>query len=225
MRQLWDNLLERFEQRAERERWMILGVSLALICAVFDVAWIGPQSEARKKIERQFQAARSDFEQMKILAQEVSARWEVDPDRASRRRQAELVQQIAELDQRLEGRTEDLIPPERMATVLQGMLARGGDLELIRLESLPAEPLALLNAQNGAEKRVGDEPASQLYRHGFVLEFRGGYEETLRYLRAIEDQSWRLFWDGLRFEVIEYPEAHVKIELHTLSQREGWIGV
>ena len=116
---------------------------------------------------------------------------------------------------------------ENLDTVTRALdsTTAGGGLELVRLESLPAESLSLSAVGTETEKSVFDGSVDQLYRHGFVLELRGGYEATLRYLRAVEEQPWQLFWDELHFEVLEYPQARVEIELHTLGQREGWIGV
>jgi MSHA biogenesis protein MshJ len=221
----WDKMRNLFEQGSERERWMVLLACLGVIYAIFDLAWLAPQFEGRRQAEQRLEDAQSELERTKTRAQEVAALWEVDPDRVSRRRQVELKRQIAELELRLDGLTQGLIPPEHMVAVLEGILARGENLQLIRLESLPAVPLFRSSSVNPGAEEGGDQSGAQLYRHGFVLELQGGYAETLRYLRAIEEQSWQLFWDGIRFEVIDYPKANVEIKLHTLSQREGWIGV
>jgi MSHA biogenesis protein MshJ len=49
------------------------------------------------------------------------------------------------------------------------------------------------------------------------LHLEGSYLATLRYLRALEALPWEFFWDGLHFEVIEYPTARVRLDIHTLG--------
>jgi MSHA biogenesis protein MshJ len=48
---------------------------------------------------------------------------------------------------------------------------------------------------------------------------------TLRYLQALEKLPWRFFWDSVSYQVMEYPDSVVRLELHTLSLSEDWIGV
>ena len=42
---------------------------------------------------------------------------------------------------------------------------------------------------------------------------------------AFESLSWKIFWDDIKFEVDEYPNAIITITVHTISLDKGWIGV
>ena len=80
-------------------------------------------------------------------------------------------------------------------------------------------------------QRNPDEPDGKgetragLHRHGFALEFSGGYLATLNYLQALERLPWRFFWDSVDYEVMQYPRSIVRLKLYTLSLSEDWIGV
>ena len=68
-------------------------------------------------------------------------------------------------------------------------------------------------------------PGVELYRHGMTVTFEGGYLAALRYLSALENASWKLFWDAVEVEVQEYPVTRVSITVFSLSTDEAWIGV
>jgi MSHA biogenesis protein MshJ len=41
----------------------------------------------------------------------------------------------------------------------------------------------------------------------------------------LEGLPWRIFWDSVSYEVLDYPKSIVRLKLHTLSLSEDWIGV
>jgi MSHA biogenesis protein MshJ len=64
-----------------------------------------------------------------------------------------------------------------------------------------------------------------LYQHNLKIEFMGDYLSTYQYLRFLEEISASFFWDRLRIEQLEWPQAIIVLEIHTLSTEEGFIGV
>mgnify|MGYP002062939409 FL=1 len=95
------------------------------------------------------------------------------------------------------------------------------ELTLLSLHTLESGPLL-------GTGQTGDEAApigAMLHRHGFEVTFSGGYLPTLRYLQALERLPWRFYWDSVSYEVIDYPRSIVRMQLHTLSLSEDWIGV
>ena len=101
-----------------------------------------------------------------------------------------------------------------MAQLLEGVLSRQPGLELVRIRNLPPETLATSE----------EEDAARFYRHGLEIEVTGSYNAALDYLDSIEALPWRLYWQILELEVIEYPQNRIRIEVSTLSLDEEWIG-
>jgi len=140
------------------------------------------------------------------------------------------------VDQRLRALTVDLIPPREMARVLEAVLARDRGLRLLRLENLGTRPLVEPAAEGGDGQAEGrqaaagpapeDEAATvpRIFRHDLRMEFEGTFLDTLRYLQALERLPWRFYWDSVTLEVERHPRARVRIQVHTLSLEEGWIG-
>jgi MSHA biogenesis protein MshJ len=144
----------------------------------------------------------------------IVAAHERDPDAEARVRRDALVQQNAELDARIQAHTVGMIPPAEVPRFLERLLQEQEGLELVRLESLGAEPL--LEAGEGS---VG------VYRHGFEVVVDGTYLGTLDYLRALEALPWSFFWESLDYEVIDHPLGRARIRAWTLGAGEEWFGV
>ena len=116
-----------------------------------------------------------------------------------------------------------------MTQMLTSVLDSQEGLTLIKVENRPPEALtdalttvsSVGEAAQGAVQSIG----FQVFRHGLILEFQGDYFSTLRYLMFLEAMDESFFWDSFEFEQTEWPEARVRLELHTLSSEEGFVGV
>jgi MSHA biogenesis protein MshJ len=62
------------------------------------------------------------------------------------------------------------------------------------------------------------------YRHGMQMEFSGDFFATLEFLRRLEALEWKFFWESVRFDVTEYPQAIATVRVFTLSLDRNWIG-
>jgi len=59
-----------------------------------------------------------------------------------------------------------------------------------------------------------------LYAQGLTFVFTNNFVNTYAYLRALEDLKWMIFWDELQYVVGQYPNAEVKLTLHTVSKEK-----
>ena len=141
----------------------------------------------------------------------------------------------AELDSEIQALAGDLVTPNQMTQLLRTVLERQSGLDLVSFRNVSAQPLreattntAELLEQEGAinfEDISRDEVVGQVYSHGLVIEFEGDYFSTLNYLRFLEDVTGSFFWDAISFRQLDWPTAHVTLEIHTLSTDQGFIGV
>ena len=74
---------------------------------------------------------------------------------------------------------------------------------------------------------VGSEysPGPELVKRDVRIRFEGSYLDTRDFLIAAEQMEWKLHWREIQFEVNEFPQAQVDIELFTLSRSEAYINV
>ena len=134
-----------------------------------------------------------------------------DPNQPLRDEQQQLRAELQRLDSDLKDRTLDLIPAEHMPALLEQMLARSGRLRLVSLTALAPKPL-----MTGTEE-------SMLFQHGLRLRLQGRYFDILQYLRALEGLPEHFYWRRLDYQVEQYPEASVELELYTLSGSKEFI--
>lgn len=196
-----------------RERAMVL-VSLMVVVAgisygaIWSLGWTD-QSALRNQIT-QLQIQTTDNQNARLALEQARS----NPQLQTLSRQNEqLRREIQELDDRISGITDVLIPPDTMATLLRELLGNS-DLTLVRFGALPAQPV---NQEDSGEAR--------LFRHQLDIELTGSFDALTGYLETIEALPWRLFWDELSVETEQYPTLRIRLKVHTLSDQEAWLNV
>lgn len=215
LRAAFDAADQRFRARAPRERLLVAGMAIAACGFALDSLALRPIEARRGAAERSLTSQR---ERIGDLQSRIDAVRNPEIDASERARRDEIRQlsaQIAEIDARISSAVSRLVPPESAVEILEELLAHDERLALVALTT--HEPRRL-----GPEQTRG---TSTLYQHGLVLEIQGDFAGTLDYLRRIEQSDWQLLWDRFEYRVESHPAAHVTIELHTLSEREEWVGV
>ena len=218
------SVLQRIDELSLRERILLFAAVLTVIFIVWFQALMEPQARYQKQIVADIEQSRVKLAKLQKQIQQIALRATADPDAAIKQRLAALRKRHREMDQQLRQLTVGLIPPREIPDLLQTVLSQFPGLKVEALYSL--QPQAILTAddmqaENNAEKL--DLP--NIYRHGVVLEFTGGYAATLDYLKRLEGMDWVLYWDAIDYNVDEYPRARIRMTVYTLSLDKEWIGV
>jgi MSHA biogenesis protein MshJ len=225
-------LADRIDAFSLRERAFLLLAVIMVIFTAWDKLLLAPLDATGRQYAAQISKLEKDIAKLHEQQGLILARTGTDPDKSTREALAALQARLARVDAQLQKMTVDLIDPRNMAKLLEQVLTRETGLQLIRVEALASGPL---RQQAGQDESDGDaavrdtvkaaEPGiAGVYRHSFLVEFEGGYLETLKYLRALEALPWLLYWHSVDFTVSEYPVARVRIIVNTLSLNDSWIG-
>jgi len=206
-------LVAKVDALSLRERLLILVTALVLIAALWHMLLMQPlqqrATETRAELtalEDRISAANRNLEdQILQLA---------GGDSQKRTRIASLRKRIDEINATLGNHAAELINPSEMAQVLEGVLKEQSTLTLVRIRNTTPDSLVTNE----------DPDAVTFYRHGLEIEVEGSYADCLEYLSAIESLPWRLYWQVLELDVIQYPRNRIRIEVGTLSLDEEWIG-
>ena len=232
MRKRLRDLVAWLDSRHLRERALLLAVSAAVLFGLWDLGLMGPLREKTKAVDASVQEVEQQIRLLHGQGEQILRANAADPNHELLEREATLRQQVEALDTRIHEHTVTLIPPKEMARFLEELLGEETDLRLVRLENLGPKPM-LDDPQppSGAEEPSESEgssgaerPSLGLFKHGFVIELRGGYLSTLSYLRALEGLPWNFFWEDLEYQVEEFPEGKVVIRAYTVSADEVWVG-
>jgi MSHA biogenesis protein MshJ len=231
VKEQWRQLSARFAAMQTRERVLVLAAAVLGTALVYD-ALVLQSLEARKK--RLSQQVAESRQSVKAADNVVKAQESiVDPLAVKRSYRDALIKQLAEIDQSMQGLQRGLVPPERMAKVLEDMLAGSRGLQIMSLRSLPAQRFETPGATppKAAEKGAKPTPATpaaserNVYEHSFEITLQGTYTDVHEYLARLEKMPWRMFWARLSVNTDHHPTLRVTLRLQTLSLSKAWLVV
>lgn len=230
---------EWFDVRPQAERFILAFIGFGGLIYLFVIMINDPAKQEIASLDRQLSTVQRRLIEQQTNAAELQLTGVEDPDSFIRERLAALIDDQSEVQNDIELLAGNLVSPNGMTQMLTGVLDSQEGLTLIKVENIA--PRALTNglARGGAAAAArAATPATvttattalrsvgfQVFRHGLILEFQGDYFSTLRYLMYLEAMDQSFFWDSFQFEQTLWPEARVRLELHTLSSEEGFIGV
>lgn len=159
-----------------------------------------------------------------------------DPDAPLRAQLAALKAEFAAQGGRVAAVEKSLVPAEKMSGLLENFLARGNNLQLISLHTIPATPLvthklkpagndkSLPSAGGAADAAAAAlEGAPNLFKHGVEIKIAGSYHDLLAYVRALENAPQRLLWGKMDLAAQEYPRSQLTLTVYTLSLGKSWL--
>lgn len=203
-------------ERTPRERLMVLLITLAFIYALWNVLFDSPLSV---EIDNKSQQITTTKDQINSLAEQKKAILVKigEFSKQSQKYQA-LENQLKNLNDQIMRFSGGFIPPEAMDQVINKISEMPEGLTLVSLKNYPDEVLTEIPSvmKNAATR-------GKIYEHKIQIKIKGNYFDILQYIKNLEKLSWRLFWDNLDYEVINYPTGIVTINIHTLSQQESLI--
>ena len=239
LKRYWQLMSDRVDALTLRERAMIFAAATVTLVAVVSMLLLDPVSAKQKKLSQQIKLQQAKMKEIQANIQVLAAAQGSDPDAANKARLAQLKRQIEEMNAHLESTQQSLVPPEKMATVLEDILRRDRQLQLVSLKTLPttglkelatpASPAPVAQAQAAANqpaaKPVVNSMQNSIYRHGVEITVQGNYADLLHYLAQLEDVSWQMYWGKVNLAVGDYPMAKLSLTLYTLSLDKAWLSI
>lgn len=206
---------DRIDAMTLRERALVFLAAASVLVGGTYNALMAPLLLERGNKLNQMQAQQNEMKlwnvQLESLARTRSAAVRDD---ARQGRLVELQQQVAEIDRRIAERSEQLVPPERMRSLLAEIVQRNAGLRLGALSTLPA---TLIDGARGQ----GD---GQMYRHGMAITVSGTYSDIVSYLVELERLPLKVFWGDLELSS-EYPVTTLNISVYTYSPEKTWLSL
>jgi MSHA biogenesis protein MshJ len=229
VKEQWRQLTARFEALQTRERALVLAAAVFGTALVYDTLALQPLEARKKRLTQQVAESRQNIRAADNLVKVQETI--VDPSAVKRSYREALVKQLAEIDQNMQGLQRGLVPPERMAKVLEDMLAGSRGLQVMSLRTLPAQraetagaPPAAKGTDKGA-KPAPQAPERSVYEHSFEIVLQGSYADLHEYLAGLEKLPWRMFWARLSVNTDSHPVLRVTLRVQTLSLSKAWLVV
>jgi len=220
----WRQWSEKFAARSLRERVMMAGGAVVVIALLFDTLALSPLAVQYKRLSGQIAEARMTIKTGEQFM--AAGRATADPDEVKRRYRDELRKQLAEIDGKLQGLQKQLVPPDQVANLLEGVLTRDRGLALVSLRKLPVQRFQTggsLTAKSESKGAAAGERS--IYQHSFEIEVEGSYAELHGYLARLEKLPWQLFWGRVALDATRHPRLKLSLTVHTLSMNKVWLVV
>jgi MSHA biogenesis protein MshJ len=228
----WQHWTDLFNARSLRERVLITVGGVAVVMALLDTLLLNPLAVEQKKLSLQLSEVRTSIKTGEAII--AASRGQADPDEVKRRYRDELRKQITEMDARLQGLQKQLVPPDQVAKLLEGVLKKERGLTLVSLRKLPVQRYQTAGApaqpagapvKPAAGSEVAGAADRSIYQHSFEVSVEGSYAELHAYLARLEALPWQLFWGKVTLDAGAYPKLRLTLTLHTLSLNKAWLVV
>lgn len=206
-------VLDHVDSLSFRERALVAVTTLAVLWAVWDGALMQPLRTMEAARQAQIGSLNDQIADLNQSIQRLAIGTGGNREADEQRQLQALLAANAELEAELRTVLRELVDPQEMSVLLETMLVEAGNLELVHMRTLAAQPITV------------EQLATGYYRHGLEVQVRGSYLDALRYLEALEGLQWKFLWDSVQIEVVDHPSNTVTITVYTLGRSQGAIGV
>ena len=228
MKEQLTRLATRVDALTLRERVMLFAAVAAAYVFLMHFFGLGPMFAKQDLLRTQIVQQQNNLEGIDNEIRDRVLAAQVDPDAPARARALEVRGQVEALATSLRAMQNGLVPPERMAPLLDTILRSNGRLQMVSMRTLPVEPVM------GAAKRQAADAAAaapvavpvaagSLYRHGVEVTVRGNYLDMVGYMAALESMPTQLFWGRAQLEAETWPKSRLTLTLYTLSLDAKWM--
>lgn len=226
MKQYWERYAAQINARNSRERALILVMALVVVWALLSALLLDPLMAKKKRLTQDANQQQMQIQQLQAQIGTILSGGRVDPDAATRIRLAALNQKLEQSRAALQSVQQSLVPPEKMAQLLEDVLTQNRNLKLVSLKTLPVSGVLEKPADAAAPKSGEKEPAGPaIYKHGVEIAVSGSYAELTQYLETMEKLPWQMIWGKAEMRVEEYPRVTLTITLYTLSRDKTWMAI
>lgn len=223
MKEQIDKIVAKVDALSLRERAMIFAASAFLLVSSIDSLFLKPLLMQQKKISEQVVQQQEKMKEIQSQLTGLLQAKQADASSPKRERIRVLRQQIGDGAAYLKETQGKLVPPEKMAALLEQVLNKNEHLQLVALNTLPVTLFIEPSADAAAAQMAGQ--TLQMYKHGVQITVRGSYAELITYLTALEHLPTQMFWGVAKMNVVEHPVVELTLTLYTLSLDKTWLQV
>jgi len=229
MKEQLTRLALRIDALTLRERVMLFAAVAATFVFLMHFFGLGPMYAKQDLLRTQVVQQQNNLEGIDNEIRDKVLAAQVDPDAPTRARTLAVRGQIDSMAASLRAMQNGLVPPERMAPLVDSILRANGRLQMVSMRTLATEPLMGAGAAAGAAPQPAAMtlPAAAatplLYRHGVEVTVRGNYLDMIGYMAALESMPTQLFWGRAQLEAETWPSSRLTLTLYTLSLDAKWM--
>ena len=210
MKEGLQQLETRIDSMQLRERALLLLAGIVVIFFLVDTFGLQPVYKQQKQSTQTITALETELDLLRLRSDMLYGEHETDP----LQHRDQLSKKLSGLKARLNDQLGVLLTPDQAVEVLKQVLDQEKGLKLREVDAV-SRPLTGTEFLPDTAAQVAG-----IGRYDLQLQLEGSYLATLSYLRRLDGLPWRFFWEDVDFKVIEYPKAHVTLNIYTLGISE-----
>lgn len=222
MKDRWIIFVAKVDGMSLRERALIFAAIAFALVSLINSFFLDPLLVQQKRLSSQVVQQQERMKETQAQLGTLLQAKQADEHAPQRERIRQLRAQLAQGDAYLKQTQGRLVPPERMADLLEQVLSKNARLQLVALNTLPVS-LFIEPTADAATRAAAQE--KQIYKHGVQMTVRGSYADLLQYLTALEKLPTQMFWGMAKMNVVQYPNVELTLTLYTLSLDKTWLQV
>ena len=201
---IWKKLRIKINALSIRERKLIAITSMSFVLSLFVLLawhplWVNYQG-IKNRSEQMIVGINASKYDIRVLEE----RSKKDVSLPYRNKLQSLKQKSNEQQDKINSITNALIQPEKSN---------------LRFDSIKNQKPKVIELNESKDSN------QVLYEHGLVIEMHGSYLDGLAYIKAIENQSWQLYWDEVEYKTTRYPQGELTLKVHTISTSKKVLGL
>jgi MSHA biogenesis protein MshJ len=229
VKESWKGYSEKFLTITPREQYLVLFAGLISIIFLFYSLVIDDKLVNIDKLNKQTKLISSSIKSSQTTIDILQQSLSKDPNIAIQKQIAQYENKLSSVNNELLLLTSDLINPIQMRYALIDLLKTQQSVSLLSFEVMEAEPMITeKDTEESTETVESTEKNDQsltLYKHGIKLKLKGSYFKLRDYLSQLENMEWTFFWQKFDYQLIEYPNSELVIEMYSLSTKKEFVGV
>ncbi|CUS47470.1 MAG: MSH system assembly platform protein MshJ [Idiomarinaceae bacterium HL-53] len=208
MKVLMERFSAWFEAREIREQWLLSALMVAVLGWFLFIFLVEPSIKQRAEMRTELDAQAQRYATLQSQVNEIAEQVRVDPNEELEMRAEQLRRQEARLTQGLESRA-NFVQPQALLSWIQALLSESENLVLTHFDAKEAQPVFVTENTN-----------ARVLQHLIEVSLEGDFFGIHDYLQALTSLPIEFYWQALDYEVLQYPQARVTLELYTLSYGE-----
>lgn len=222
-------LIAKVDGMSLRERALIFAAAAFALVSLINTFFLDPLLSQQKQMASQTSQQKEKMKEIQAQLETLIEAKQADAHAPQRERIRLLREQIAEGEAYIKAKQDQLVPPEKMASLLEQVLAKNTRLQLVALETLPVSLFIEPNAEAAevAASAVTQifKQEKQIFKHGVRMTVRGSYADLMQYLAALEHMPTQMFWGMVKMNVVAHSDVELTLTLYTLSLDKTWLQV
>lgn len=234
MSELWKNYSTKFLAITPREQYLILFTGLVAIVFIGFTLFVDEKltqiTQVKKQLRQVTLSNKTANSTINILQQSLAQ----NPNVSIQKQITQYESKLQSVDNELLLLTTDLINPIQMRIALVDLLKTQKNVALLSFEVFPAQEVIVSSPEQQAQKLsenidINEDEVSEssltLYKHGIKIKLKGRYFALKNYLYQLENLDWKFFWQSFDYQLTEYPNSELTLEMYSLSTTKEFIGV